>query len=259
MREIVLIDADNTLWNTNHVFNEAMMNMLMAMRNEGINIDLQKDLVTIQYIDDIYTGRYRIHEYDLRKLVLASLLVFKGLDVGEAIQIANQPTTIEIEENLKIAKRCYSSLYESLKRIPPLYEDTKAALLFLQRRGDVVILISESNEGKLYRIIHHYHLEVFFDCIFGNITNLSDFRRAYLKGMKLFYKKYTHDCNKKTIVIGDSLEKEIFFGNMIGAITFYKPGDYKPHQKPRNEMETPDYIVKHFPDIQKIITKCIKD
>jgi len=247
---IVIFDGDNTLWNTNAVFTEAQLGILEELRSFGFNIVPKDEFDKLRLIDDMLIKKYKKHEYNFRVLCFALYLVYKNkLSEEEAMQMAYDIFDKNIKyEDLDLAEKCYDVFKNKLKQIPSLFNNVKKTLKYLNDLKCVLILSSEGKKDRIMKILDEYDMEQFFVHVSTEEKSIETFKKIISK-----MSKYQGTCSKKVFVVGDILEREIFIGNKIGAITIYKPSYYKPNQKPKNKMEIPHYKIKELSEIKNII------
>ncbi len=66
-------------------------------------------------------------------------------------------------------------------------------------------------------------------------------------------KKYPIDGTKNIFIIGDRIDREIMFGNMLGMVTIrYDFGKYK-NLKPEIDTQIPHYTINSLMEISKIL------
>lgn len=254
---ILIVDGDNTLWDTNAIFETAQLNMLRCLDKEVSNIDPKTEFLKLREFDDILVKHYKKHEYNFSVLALALYLFFKGAKRDEAISRAckvfeNKLNVGEIE----IAIKCSNIFKNDLKKFPPLFKNVKETLNVLKEYGCILILSSEGNKERVREIIKYYSFEEYFDYIVNERKSFEQFKEAKNIGIKMWGSRYLgNETIPKIIVIGDLLDRDIRFGNQIGAITIYKPGGYKGHQISRDKDEIPNYEIKNIGEVIDILSK----
>lgn len=249
---IIILDGDNTLWDTNSVFVNAQNKMLRCLKKTVNKID---DFRKLRQIDDMLVNLYAKHEYDFSVLALALNKFFKGSNEEEAVQKAY----MEFEsgsknKEIELAIKCGNALRKELLTFPKLFKHSKQTLRTLKKRGHILILSSEGDERRIKRIIEHHSMSKLFHHIMTRAKSIKQFNEAKRIGMQLF-KKRCLGGTPRTVVVGDLLDRDIFFGNQIKAITILKPGSYKENQKPQNKHQIPDYTINDIKEIVQILDK----
>jgi len=256
---IIIFDGDNTLWDANAVFTEAQLAILEELRNYGLDIDPKKEFSNLRLFDNMLIKKYQKYEYNFRVLPFALYLYYKNKSSEKkAIQMAYDIFEEgRKEDGLDVADKCYESFKNKLTQTPSLFPNVIKTLKYLKDLNCFFILSSEGKKERVMKIIKHYNLEQFFNYISTEKKSIQTFQKLISKGSEML--TYSMTCSRKVIVVGDMLEREILFGNIIGAITIYKPGGYKPNQKPKNKMEIPDYEIKEISEINDLIKNIIKN
>ena len=257
---ILILDGDNTLWDTNAVFENAQLNMLRNLVKENLNIDSAKEFSRLREFDDILVKHYKKHEYDFSVLALSLYLFYKGLEWDEAIRRSCEAFEKKLDiEGMDLAIKCGNKFKEELRKFPPVFKDVKKTLETLKQHNCVIILSSEGDKERVRRIIQYYSMERYFDHILNGRKSVEQFKEARKTGIQIWRVRYPKDKKiPKIIVIGDLLDRDIQFGNLIGAITVYKPGGYKGHETPRNENEKPNYEIKEMHEVVDILLKLVQ-
>jgi FMN phosphatase YigB (HAD superfamily) len=253
---ILIVDGDNTLWDTNVIFENAQLNMLRNLNKENLNIDPETEISRLREFDDVLVRHYNKHEYDFSVLALSLYSFYKGLERDEAIRRACEAFEKKLDiERMDFAIKCGNKFKEELRKFPPLFKDAKETLETLKQHDCVIILSSEGDKERVRRILRYYSMESYFDHVLNGRKSVEQFKEARKIGIQIWRMKHLEDKKiPKIMVVGDLLDRDIQFGNLIGAITVYKPGGYKGHQTPRNENEKPNYQIKEMHEVIDILS-----
>jgi len=256
---ILIIDGDNTLWDTNAVFKNAQLNMLNCLRKEIPKIDPETEFFRLRDFDDILIKHYNKHEYDFSVLALSLYLYYKGSEKHEAIQKAFETFEKKLHvEGMDFTMKCGNKFKEDLRKVPPLFKGAEETLEILKKHACVIILSSEGDKNRVRKIIQYYSMERYFDHILNGRKSVEQFKEAKKIGIKIWRENHPEDREiPKTIVIGDLLDRDILFGNQIDAVTVYKPSGYKGHEIPKNENEKPNYEINEIDEIIGILAKLV--
>lgn len=249
---IIIIDGDNTLWDTNSVFTDAQIAILEELKKCGLDINPLEEFDRLRKFDDMLIEKYNKYEYDFRVLIYSLYVYYKNqIDEINAINLAydvyENPL---ISDNKDIAEKCYEVFKREMMKTPLLLSDVTETLMKLKKKGYIIILSSEGKTDRIYKILRCYKLEKLFDIISTDKKSIEIYRELIKDGKKIL-KNEDDEC---VIVVGDMLKREISMGNSIGAITVYKSGGYKSNQKPTNHMEKPDYEIKKITELVNV--KC---
>jgi putative hydrolase of the HAD superfamily len=251
----MIVDGDNTLWDTNSVFADAQVNILKCLRRSDSTFNLQDGFRKLRQIDDVLIKQYGRHEYDFSVLVLALYHFFKGEEEEAAVRMACRAfETRTPSEGMDIAVKCGKQFKKDLRKFPALFKDSKKTLQTLKKRGAVLILSSEGDKERISRILNHYLMKRLFDHIMDGAKSVEQLKEAKNVGTIILKNRHS-TAAPKTVVVGDLLDRDILFGNKIGAITIYRPGGYKGRQTPQSKDEIPDYEIYEFREIIDILDR----
>jgi len=249
---LLIYDGDDTLWGTSDIFYYAQIQALTEINEIVKNIVPENEFRTLQKFDDRLIQLNKKPEYDFTQLFISLLLHYENRDpINQAISKSRdllKRDTVDLTKDR--AAKINDNFVKNLLKIPDLYSGTINTLKTSKEWGYYIILISEGNEKRINKILTHYDLEDYFEKIYL-------FRKDTQKYLDIIDELAFQNTEEqmKIVVIGDLLDRDIFFGNQIGATTIYKPGGYKPNQKPQNEHEKPDYTINQISDCIPILNK----
>jgi len=260
---VLAIDGDNTLWDTNSVFEDAQRWLISSLRRArpGGSVTLSFEL--LRRVDDLliqHTGR---QEYDFQLLVLALISLQKGMTETEAASAAMR----EIQESpngvdAKLAAKISRAFYLRLQTIPPLLPSVRRSLEELSRlktcnRGRLaLILLSEGNEVRIRSILKsHFSRKTIFD-VFHIVERKSEdaLLDAQVRGSRVLESE--SGCSQiqtQLVVVGDNIASDIVPGNSIGAITIYIAGGYRGAEVATDDRERPRIVLTAFRELPELI------
>lgn len=260
---ILVIDGDNTLWDTNEVFEKAQRWLLRSLHRAGPRDSTTLSFKLLRRVDDLliqHTGR---QEYDFQLLVLALISLQKSMTETEAASAAMR----EIQESpngidAKLAAKISRAFYLRLQTIPPLLPSVRRSLEELSRlktcnRGRLaLILLSEGNEVRIRSILKsHFSRKTIFD-VFHIVERKSEdaLLDAQVRGSRVLESE--SGCSQiqtQLVVVGDNIASDIVPGNSIGAITIYIAGGYRGAEVATDNRERPKMILKSFCQLPKLV------
>lgn len=260
MKTILIFDADNTIWDTDAIFRGAQLALLETLAKAKLIAQPDSQLETLRIIDQALVSKLEKAEYDF-KLLSTALTYFYShkLTVDEAVNAATTPikpvATQKIDETIEEA---YKAFKKMLKQVPPFYAETIPVLSAIRTSVSetnplVTILLSEGNYTRLEHILeaHNIRRQGLFDEIIIASKSKEVFEEAKVIGLRLLPQI---DNNKETVVlIGDSLHRDIKFGNQAGFITVYKPSAFKGVETPNTLDEQPRYTIKNLGELPLIL------
>ena len=264
---VLAIDGDNTLWDTNSVFEDAQHRLLSLLDRTRPECSTRLSFKILREVDDLlilHTGR---QEYNFQLLVLALISVQKGMTEAEAVSSAmreaqERPNSVEA----KLATKISRDFCSWLQKIPPLLPSVGRSLeelsqLKTRNKGRLaLVLLSEGDEARIRSILKsHFHKKTIFD-VFHIVERKSTdtLLDAQIQGSKVLESE--SDCSQiqaQLVVVGDSIASDIVPGNSVGAITIYIAGGYRGAETPTDENEHPQIILKSFRQLPKLVERIL--
>jgi len=244
---VYVIDADNTLWDTYSVFVGAYEEMVKCLKSLGCSFGDTFGISTIRVIDSYLSRTLRDYEYDFSLLALALVHVARGEAPSDAA--AAVLTTPPRSSELSLARTAADRFYQYHRtHYPALYEGTTETLAALKHLNNVLVLHSEGREDRVRRDLAVHGLDQYFDYLLMQPKSQQSFAQACAAG-EAFYRWVSDIPPPEYVVIGDSPQRDIVFGNMIGAKTVLKPGAFWGREIPEDPLYQPDYVISSLDEI----------
>lgn len=260
---ILVIDGDNTLWDTNSVFEVGQHWIL-----KSVNTERPEGLKTLSFkmlrrVDDLLIVCADRQEYEFQLLVCALILVRMGMTETEAVSAAmtelrEHPQSMNSKLALKISRQFRCKLQE----IPPLLPFVSTGLEKLLRlrthhKGRLaLILLSEGDKQRIRAIVkHHFGEKTIFDVVhIVRRKSKNELLHAQYQGLQIITNESAYEkIQTHLIVVGDSIASDIVPGNLIGATTIYIAGGYRGVEIPINKSERPQMVFKNFGQVPEFI------
>ncbi len=262
MQGILLFDADNTLWDTDSVFRQAQVAMLRVLARIQITEEPELQLSRLRAMDDELVAHFGTHEYDFR--VLATALAYHytlGYSAAEsAHMVLSSPSGLN-PELAPIVEEASRAFADGLQQIPPLYADTMPVLSSIRLSVSahdriVTIMLSEGDINRLERTLAAYQVRErgLFDEIILCRKSVAVIRQAEQAGRSLL-PTVSPDVANIGMLIGDSLQRDIKFGNQAKLITVYKPSSYRGDETPGDPSEQPSYSIERLAQLLPILAE----
>lgn len=262
----IVVDADNTLWDTNQVFEDAQREMLSVLLEAGHEDETFSEnragpdvLRELAQRLSLVTGTN-----DLNLLARATALYLLGEGsnstterIGWAAQQAQagaDPDKRGADEAL--IQSAADAFRTALRTVPPLLSGAEALLRAVQdwkmthpgRRQSV--LFSEGDPDRLGLAFDAYGIgsgRHFDDVVLREKTE-SAFSDVRGRIETTLVGESASAPELDIVVIGDSLKRDIRPANAVGCTTVYCPGDFKGHETPETPAEAPDHTVSSLTD-----------
>jgi putative hydrolase of the HAD superfamily len=266
---ILVIDGDNTLWDTNGVFEKAQRWLLRSLHRARPRDPVRLSFELLRRQDDLLVLRTGRQEYDFQLLVLALISLQKGLTETDALSFAmSEMREHPDSEDAKLATKISQAFYLKLREIPPLLPSVSHSIEELLRlktcyKGRLaLILLSEGDETRIRPILEcHFGKRGVFD-ISQIVKRKSEntLREVQIQGSKMLESESgCSQVQSQLVVVGDSIENDIVPGNSVGAITVYIPGGYKGTEAPASDKERPRRVLSSFCQLPKLVESILSD
>ena len=265
----LILDADNTLWDTNRVFDRARAAMIRALtknadRADGA-ADAEADGGVLRSL-----GRHlsapEAGNYPLEQLARAAAFYMFGADHGrhdapDPVAPASRPARAEwaarqVRSDRRpagigpsCAREAAEAFRSALSAVPPLLDGTRVLLDAVQGWRDdrpnrrTSILFSEGDPDRLGVAFGAYGIGNgrYFDDIVLREKTPDAFREVREAAGAAVDRPGPRAAG--VVVVGDSLRRDIQPANAVGCTTVYCPGDFKGRETPEGPAERPDYTV----------------
>lgn len=238
----VLVDADNTLWDTNAVFAAAQIQLLDAVRQE-IRAPMVRDpLAFVRAVDQAIAERHHHGlRYPPRLLARGVADALGGRDITSAARQAlrsHQSARPEFERAIETA------FLRDLAASPALRDGVLEGLEHLRAQALPVVVLSESTRDKIVATATALGIEGYLARVFEGRKRLRLFARFAALAAP----------GPPPFVIGDQLDRDIAPARAAGLPTVYFPGGFKPKWSPEIASVQPDFTVTHFLEAARIVT-----
>lgn len=270
MNAVIAFDADNTIWDTDSVFRNAQLSMLHVFAAGGFVASETSELTTLREIDKQIGKALGHFEYDFRLLATALYDHYVQRNtVADSIRRTLSRDPQEAHKN-QLIDSAYRGFLHSLSKIPTLYGDTIPVLSYVKQLNSkglptVTLLVSEGDSDRIERILRRYRIRQrhLFDVIFIGTKSKATFRRVKEIGAECLSKHepLSNERNNSFIMVGDNLERDIYFANQVGFTTIYKQSSYLGHEKRQggSKFKRPDYVINELKELPEILGTVIRD
>lgn len=244
---LVVTDADNTLWDTDAVYAEGQLGLLKRIESDiGITTDSEDRLAFVREVDQELV---RLHNYNLKYppifLDLALSFSLKGLSPFEAANKAMEYDVGEIS-GARARKHVNWFIDHIINEKPKLRPGVLEGLKQLHKMNATIIILTEGYEKRCNSLIKSFGLKDFFSDVIVN-----------RKEIAIYKKILKENRNKKSFMIGDQLDRDVFPAMEAGFIAIYFPGGFQPKWIPNENSNRPDYQISSFEEVPSIVLKNI--
>lgn len=235
---VVLVDADNTLWDTDAVFRDAQL--LLVARVEAVvgRISPAADrLDFIRAYDQALAQRHHLHlRYPPQLLVRSVGAGLAGVPPHAAAQdaIAGKLSTSD-PLNQACIESIVSDYLHALSQAPMLLPTVAEGVRTAKEAGLRLYVMTEGRIDKQKRILELHCLQAFFEGIWELTKEQAQFDRVRIRfaGCRVF-------------VIGDQPDRDIVPAKAAGCSTVLVPSRFKPSWHSSAAYEAADHVATDF-------------
>ncbi|PWE53646.1 hypothetical protein DEM27_24155 [Metarhizobium album] len=216
---LVLVDADNTLWDTDGVFARAQLSLLLAVENAvGRHSQAESRLDYVRSFDQALAEQHHLGlRYPPRLLIQALAFALQDVPQQEAVRRAWSDGTQSgvASETVSQIERAF---FDMIAAHPSLLPGVVTGLRDLSVAGATTVVLTEGSRKRVMRTIDHHGLGGFIDRIFEAPKTLRMFERV----------KSLAGSGQTIYMIGDQLTRDIRPASEAGLKTIYIPGAFQP-------------------------------
>ena len=257
---VLIFDADNTLWDTNSVFHEAHVAMLEVFEAVELFANAPRQVERLRVIDRALIQRAGCYEYGFQHLAMAVALHYRhGISPVTAAAQALERGVQSLDATLRLTiDQAYQTHVEALAQIPPLFPGVLDLLGHLRtyrtsRPHLATLMFSEGHPERLERTItaHQIRQQGYFTEIIIALKT----PEAFVHVGEVGRQRLTLPVGPEvvTVMIGDSMQRDIRFANAAGFITVYIPGGFEGRQVPHTALDHPDFYLESLFELPSIL------
>lgn len=216
---LVLVDADNTLWDTDGVFADAQLKLLNAVEEATGLLGPEADRLSFvrAFDQEIAKQHHQGLRYPPRLLIDALVFGLHGAPVSQAVRQAWRQGEQSGLDRALVA-RVEQEFFEAIGKQPALLDGVETGLRMLSFAGVAVIILTEGSRKRVARSLEFHQLAGFVDRVFEAPKNRRMFGRI----------KALATADQMTFVVGDQLTRDIQPANDAGLETIFVPGRFQP-------------------------------
>lgn len=246
MSAFVLVDADNTLWDTDKVFQQAQLNLLAAVEEEcKVKVDTPNRLEFVRSIDQEIAGQHHLGlRYPPRFLIAATAMTLNGVGIMKAATTSWKSLTRNRAIGEEQALRIERGYYSDLEKIPALRPGVRDGLTGLCSLGASLVILTEGSRERVKRTAEYHGIIAHFD----RVLEVKKERRMFERVLR------TAERPSVPVMVGDQISKDIAPAKEAGFVTIYIPGFFTPRWENNQSFECVDFEAIDFaavPDIVK--------
>lgn len=243
-QSVVIVDADNTLWDTDSVYAKAQLALLAAAESATSRDAMEGDrLAFVRSLDQALAERhYAGLRYPPRLLARAVALVLTGKSAEVAVRLAWSGGREGAPVQTDIEGRMEAEFIEAIQAVPPLRPGVRTGLSQLQSAGCVVMVLTEGSRERILRTAKSHRLTAF-----SRVIEAKKDRQLFERVLRL------SGHPSETFMVGDQLARDIRPAKEAGLRTIYFPGGFRPRWEPTEAKMRPDYRISNFDEVPGIV------
>lgn len=206
--EKIIFDVDNTILDTDGHFHNAQEKMLEPLEERGIIDNAEEKVEELREIDMEIADREGKNEYNFDLLSRAlSWYYLENKSIKEAVEKRDK----ENEYNGYI-NRATNKFYEYLNSPHKLIDGFDKTYNFLRQMDSEIVAFSEGEKNRINRELEENGVRDVFDRVICREKKPESFQRVV--------------DEDNSVVVGDSLKKDIRPANTVGCLTVHKPAGF---------------------------------
>ena len=257
---VLIFDADNTLWDTNSVFHEAHVAMLEVFETAQLLSNARHQVERVRAIDRALIRHFGRYEYGFKNLATAVAHHYRyGVDptvaAARALEGDDRGLNATMQATIETAHQAHT---DALAQTPPLFASVADLLAHLSayRKAHphvATLIFSEGHPERLEKTFtsHRIRQHDYFDEIVIELKTAEAFQRVGKLGRQYLSVPDGHEVI--TIMIGDSMQRDIRLANAAGFTTVYIPGGFEGRQLPQTELDQPDFQIESIVELPSIL------
>lgn len=257
---VLIFDADNTLWDTNSVFHEAHVAMLEVFEDAELLSNARHQVDRVREIDRALIEHFGRYEYGFKNLATAvAHHYYHGIDPAvaavRALEGGDQALHAPLRSTVETAYQVHT---DALAQIPPLFASVADLLTHLRAYRNVhshvaTLIFSEGHPERLEQTFtsHRIRQHWYFDEIVIELKTEEAFQRVGALGRQSLGVPDGEEVI--TVMIGDSMQRDIRLANAAGFTTVYIPGGFEGRQSPQTALDQPDFQLESMVELPAIL------
>jgi len=260
---LLVLDGDNTLWDTSSVFVKAQLGLLDVLHRAGVCGAPTTELAFVRRVDALLAERLQNFEYDPRDLASVLVRHFTAEEVPQietSVELAIAEQGCAPAEAVALVEAAAAAFRTGLEAIPALFPGVAETLRELRHRWPsdgrlAIALFTEGERSRVERVLSAHEdvlADVFDDIIFApkDAQAFTDVRQRLAARLPTAMR-----AGSRAIMVGDALTRDIGSANEAGYTTVYRPAAFRGNEQPRTEAERPTYVIGEgeFAELSRIV------
>ncbi|MGO9520375.1 MAG: HAD family hydrolase [Candidatus Korobacteraceae bacterium] len=239
-QQLLVTDADNTLWETDEVYAAAQLQLLKSVEERyGVSARTEDRLGFVREIDQALASRHAKHlGYPAEHLVDAILFAVRAGNVDHAVTEA-----LRASATTSKAESIANAFFQHVSNeIPRLRNGVAQAVPRLVRHQVRIVVLTEGDLARCERLLKRHGLSRHVAAVISEkktVESYVDLRRRF-------------GSLNEPVMIGDQIDRDIELSKLAGYVTVYFPGGFKPAWT-RDRQIAADYVITNFEQVAPIM------
>lgn len=237
---VVLVDADNTLWDTDAVFREAQLLLLARVeKGTGKTCAAVDRLAFVRSYDQALAQKHHLHlRYPAQLLVRSVEAGLTGTTAEVAAQrlISGHTQSGSLLDQVAV-DAIVSDYVQALTCTPQLLGGVAEGVRAAKDAGLRLFVMTEGRIEKQKRLLELHSLLAAFEGVWEMTKERSQFDRVVSRFAGL-----------RVVVVGDQPDRDIVPAKAAGCSTVLIPSRFKPSWQTENDHSSADHVATDFLD-----------
>lgn len=234
---VILVDADNTLWDTDGIFANAQLVLLAEIEAlSGIKCVEQDRLAYVRRHDQALAALHHLHlKYPIQMLAASLFAGLNGQTAEDAATalINGRPTGVSFGATFET--QATSHYAAALGQIPALLPTVVEGLQAASDRNISMFVLTEGRVEKQRSTIEAHQLGGYFSGVWEVKKDREQFERM---------------CRRfdgaSVVVIGDQPDRDIVPAKQAGCTAVLVPSRFRPSWRTEADEQVADFVAENF-------------
>lgn len=234
---VLVVDADNTLWDTNEVFARAQLRLLeLTEHSVGRACPRGDRLTFVRAYDQAIAAKHHLHlKYPAQLLVSAIGAGLSGMEPDIAAESAIRGRLRGNSLSKHQIDGVLAAYSQALSDVPALLPTVREGLKLARAQGMTVYVMTEGRLDRQHRALAEHGLDTFITGVWEMTKTTSQFGRIRQRFAPV-----------DVVVIGDQVDRDIGPSHDAGCKTVLVPGRFQPCWGGSPDAQTADHVAPTF-------------
>lgn len=230
---VLIIDADNTLWDTNEIFARAQLRLLELTEQSVGRSTAQRDrLAFVRAYDQAIAAKHHLHlRYPAQLLVAAIGAGLSGMEPDTAAESAIRGRFFRHSLSGQQISDILAAYSQALSEIPALLPTVREGLEFAAEKRMTVFVMTEGKLERQRRALEEHGLAP----LISNVWEITKVTEQFERVRQRF-------APARVVVIGDQVDRDIVPSHDAGCKTVLVPSRFQPQWGAEHDVQIADHV-----------------